>query len=84
MSAARVLDFNCDLGEDCGDDVAILPYISSASIACGGHAGSRKTMRETLRRCADAGVAVQVYLWLFEIEAEQGDLRPLWQPPDQP
>lgn len=58
MSAARVLDFNCDLGEDCGDDAAILPYISSASIACGGHAGSRETMRETLRRCADAGVAV--------------------------
>ena len=58
MSAARVLDFNCDLGEDCGDDVAILPYISSASIACGGHAGSRASMRTTLERCVGQGVAV--------------------------
>jgi pimeloyl-ACP methyl ester carboxylesterase len=33
---------------------------------------------------ADAGVAVQVYLWLFDIEREYGDLRPLWQPPDEP
>ena len=58
MSTARVLDFNCDLGEDCGDDAAILPYISSASIACGGHAGSRETMRTTLERCVGNGVAV--------------------------
>ncbi|MGH8078651.1 MAG: LamB/YcsF family protein, partial [Lysobacter sp.] len=33
------IDFNCDLGEGCGDDAAIIPLISSASIACGGHAG---------------------------------------------
>jgi 5-oxoprolinase (ATP-hydrolysing) subunit A len=58
VSSARVLDFNCDLGEDCGDDAAILPYISSASIACGGHAGGRETMRTTLERCVGQGVAV--------------------------
>ncbi|MGO0999650.1 5-oxoprolinase subunit PxpA [Lysobacter sp. CA196] len=51
------IDFNCDLGEGCGDDAAILPYVSSANIACGGHAGDEATMRETLRLCREHGVA---------------------------
>jgi len=51
------IDFNCDLGEGCGDDAAIVPLISSASIACGGHAGDDDTMRATLRLCRDHGVA---------------------------
>lgn len=54
----RTIDFNCDLGEDCGDDVAILPYISSASIACGFHAGSPDTMRRSVARCLAHGVAI--------------------------
>ncbi|GAB3353187.1 LamB/YcsF family protein [Lysobacter tyrosinilyticus] len=51
------IDFNCDLGEGCGDDAAIIPLITSASIACGGHAGDETTMRSTLRLCRDHGVA---------------------------
>lgn len=51
------IDFNCDLGEGCGDDAAIVPHISSASIACGGHAGDDATMRATLRLCRLHGVA---------------------------
>lgn len=51
------IDFNCDLGEGCGDDAAILPLVSSASIACGGHAGDDGTMRATLRLCREHGVA---------------------------
>lgn len=51
------IDFNCDLGEGCGADAAIVPHISSASIACGGHAGDDATMRETLRLCRLHGVA---------------------------
>ena len=54
----RTIDFNCDLGEDCGDDAAILPYISSASIACGFHAGSPDTMRRTVALCLTHGVAI--------------------------
>ena len=54
----RTIDFNCDLGEDCGDDAAILPYISSASIACGFHAGSPDTMRRTVALCIAKGVAI--------------------------
>ncbi|MEL1264062.1 5-oxoprolinase subunit PxpA [Pseudoxanthomonas putridarboris] len=58
MSAKRRIDFNCDLGEDCGDDAALLPFISSASIACGFHAGSPETMRRTVALCLAHGVAV--------------------------
>jgi len=54
--SARI-DFNCDLGEGCGNDAAILPHVTSASIACGGHAGDEATMRETLRLCREHGVA---------------------------
>lgn len=51
------IDFNCDLGEGCGDDAAIVPWITSASIACGAHAGDDATMRATLRLCRAHGVA---------------------------
>ena len=51
------IDFNCDIGEGCGDDAAIVPYVSSANIACGGHAGDEATMRATLRLCRQHGVA---------------------------
>ena len=52
------LDFNCDLGEGCGSDAAIVPLISSASIACGGHAGDAATMREAVVLCLQRGVAI--------------------------
>ncbi|MCE7031624.1 LamB/YcsF family protein [Lysobacter sp. GX 14042] len=51
------IDFNCDLGEGCGNDAAIIPLLSSANIACGGHAGDGNTMRATLRLCREHGVA---------------------------
>lgn len=54
----RRIDFNCDLGEGCGNDAAILPYISSASIASGGHAGDRASMREAVALCVAHGVAI--------------------------
>jgi UPF0271 protein len=53
----RRIDFNCDVGEGCGDDAAILPWVSSANIACGGHAGDADTMRATLRLCRALGIA---------------------------
>ncbi|TWT23224.1 LamB/YcsF family protein [Luteimonas marina] len=52
------IDFNCDLGEGCGDDAAIVPYLSSASIACGGHAGDEGSMRATVALCLRHGVAI--------------------------
>ena len=55
--SARI-DFNCDLGEGCGDDAAIVPCISSASIATGGHAGDARSMREAIALCLRNGVAI--------------------------
>ncbi|MDQ6813319.1 MAG: LamB/YcsF family protein [Bacteroidota bacterium] len=51
-------DLNCDLGEGMGNDAAIIPYITSANIACGYHAGDETTMRETVILAKDAGVAI--------------------------
>lgn len=51
------IDFNCDLGEGC-DDAAVMPYISSANIACGLHAGDPATMRRTVALCLEHGVAI--------------------------
>lgn len=50
------IDLNCDLGEDMDNDKAIMPYITSANIACGFHAGDEQTMRETLRLAKRFGV----------------------------
>jgi len=50
------IDLNCDLGEGVDNDEAIMPYITSANIACGFHAGDEKTMRETLRLAKRFGV----------------------------
>ncbi len=52
------LDLNADLGEGMPGDEALLDIVSSASIACGGHAGDAETMRRTLRAAKARGVAV--------------------------
>jgi 5-oxoprolinase (ATP-hydrolysing) subunit A len=45
------IDLNADLGEGVGDDAAMLELVSSASIACGGHAGTPESIRRTLQLC---------------------------------
>ena len=42
------IDINADLGEGTGLDAALMPLISSCSIACGGHYGDTESMRETV------------------------------------
>jgi UPF0271 protein len=49
----KTIDLNCDLGEGIGNDALIMPYISSASIACGYHAGDEETMRKTILLCKE-------------------------------
>ncbi len=44
----NVIDINCDMGEGVGNDALLMPYIHSCSIACGYHAGSDSTMKETI------------------------------------
>ena len=50
------LDLNADLGEGVGHDTAMLELVSSASIACGGHAGDAGTIRSALQHCKARGV----------------------------
>jgi UPF0271 protein len=52
------VDLNCDMGEGIGNDAAIMPFISSANIACGYHAGDADTMKSTVELALQHGVAV--------------------------
>ena len=57
------IDLNSDLGEGygpwaMGDDAAMLKLVSSANIACGGHASDPETMYQTLLLAAQNGVIV--------------------------
>jgi UPF0271 protein len=52
------IDLNCDMGENIGNDEEIMPYITSANIACGYHAGDAKTMRATVHLAKKYGVNV--------------------------
>lgn len=59
----RIIDLNADLGEGygpwrMGEDAAMLDIVTSANVACGGHAGDPETMFATLRLAADRGVSV--------------------------
>src|SRR6058998_3499304 len=36
-SSAMLIDLNCDLGEGCPNDAELMPLITSANVACGGH-----------------------------------------------
>lgn len=51
------LDLNADLGEGMPNDAALLEIVSSASIACGGHAGTEESIRAALRGARERGVA---------------------------
>src|ERR1041384_4451036 len=52
------VDLNCDMAEGIGNEEQLMPWISSANIACGYHAGSEEEMRRTVELCLKHGVAV--------------------------
>ncbi len=57
------IDLNCDMGEipeaifD-GTQESLMPYLTSASIACGGHAGDARTMKATIEQALRWKLAV--------------------------
>lgn len=58
-----MIDLNCDMGESygawpMGNDAALMPYITSANIACGFHAGDPMIMLGTVRLARSFGVAI--------------------------
>jgi len=59
----NTIDLNSDLGEGfgpwtMGDDAAMLSVVSSANVACGGHAGDPETMYATCRTAVEHGVVI--------------------------
>jgi UPF0271 protein len=59
----KCIDLNCDMGEmpeavADGSQEALMQYVSSANIACGGHAGDAQTMRTTIEQVVRGTVAV--------------------------
>lgn len=60
---AETVDLNADLGESfgrwqLGDDVALLPYLTSANVACGFHAGDPATLVRTCSLAVEGGVRI--------------------------
>lgn len=49
---------NADVGEETGNDTALIPLIRCANIACGAHAGNERTMRSTVRLCKQHNVLI--------------------------
>ena len=50
------IDFNADVGEGFAD-AEIIPWLSSANISCGAHAGDEQTIRQALQLCLKHQVA---------------------------
>ena len=63
MSGTKYIDLNCDMGESygrwkLGADEEIMPYITSANVACGYHGGDPHVMRATVALAMRHNVAV--------------------------
>jgi UPF0271 protein len=54
------IDINCDMGEleDAQHEAALMEHITSANIACGGHAGDDAIMERTARLALERGVRI--------------------------
>lgn len=69
----NTIDLNADIGESfgawrMGDDAGVVPWISSANIACGFHAGDPSTMRTTVALCLEYGVAIGAHVSLPDLQ----------------
>lgn len=83
------IDLNCDMGENIGNDEDIMPYITSANIACGFHAGDANSMLATIRLAKKYGVAVGAHpswpdregfgRWEMSLPAEEVEALVLYQ-----
>jgi UPF0271 protein len=70
MSSAYTnkVDLNCDMGEGLSTDAAIMPYISSANIACAYHAGDEQTIWKTIELAVQHNVTVGAHVSFFDKE----------------
>ena len=66
------VDLNADMGESfgpwtMGDDAALLKVVTSANIACGGHAGDADVMAATMRMAHENGVGIGAHPGLMDL-----------------
>ncbi|ACK50351.1 LamB/YcsF family protein [Methylocella silvestris BL2] len=83
-SVSLSVDLNCDCGEGfgpyaMGDDAAMLEIVSSASVACGFHAGDPQIMAAVFATAREKGVALGAHpgypdLWGFGRRPQQFSL----------
>lgn len=66
------VDLNADMGESfgrwkMGDDESLLQTVTSANIACGGHAGDPDVMAKTMRIATENGVGIGAHPGFMDI-----------------
>ena len=69
----KKIDLNCDMGESygawkMGADAEIMPFITSANVACGFHGGDPATIRTTVKLAVDHGVAIGAHPSLPDLQ----------------
>jgi UPF0271 protein len=52
------IDINCDMGEGMLNDASLMPFISSANISCGYHAGNEDIIKKTIELALEHHVAI--------------------------
>ena len=62
------IDINCDMGEGMGNESYIMPFISSANIACGGHTGNADTIKRTIEIALEHNVAIGAHPSYYDRE----------------
>ena len=67
------IDLNCDMGESygawsMGQDALVMPWITSANIACGFHAGDFCTLRDSVALARRHGVAIGAHVSLPDLQ----------------
>ena len=67
------IDINCDMGESygawkMGADAEVMPFITSANVACGFHGGDPATIRATVKLAVDHGVAIGAHPSLPDLQ----------------
>src|SRR5213596_80734 len=70
--ATKSIDLNCDMGESygrwtLGADEEIMPWITSANIACGFHGGDPHVMRQTVALAVEHGVGIGAHVELPDL-----------------
>ena len=73
LSPPKAIDLNCDMGESfgawrMGQDAEVMPWITSANIACGFHAGDFSTMQQTVLLAKTHGVAIGAHVSLPDLQ----------------